>query len=101
MSRNKCSSCGLVNASADQICRRCGALLVDQPTPETGEAEREEVKPKRGIVRRLVWILGTTLLLLFAWYLSLLATSNRLSYDRRKTVDHAVTVLEQKGFGKE
>jgi len=101
MNRSKCSSCGLVNSTADEKCRRCGASLVDQPAPESGESNSDGVKPKRGIVRRLIWILGTTLILLFAWYLSLLASSNRLGYDRQKTVDHAVMVLDQKGFGKE
>jgi hypothetical protein len=59
------------------------------------------IPPKRGIVRRLIWILSTTLILLFAWYLSLLASSHRLGFDRRKVVENAVMVLEQKGFGKE
>src|SRR5688572_5382256 len=83
MNRSKCSSCGLVNPTTDEICRRCGASLVDGPAPEANESNSEEAKPKRGIVRRIIWILGTTFILLFAWYLSLLATSNHLGYDRR------------------
>ena len=98
MNRNKCSRCGLVNSTADLICRRCGDSLIDKPGLESGD---EEVKPKRGIVRRLIWIFSTTLILLFVWFLSLLASSDRLGFDRRKTVADAVMVLEQKGFGKE
>ena len=101
MNRNKCSRCRLVNSTADQTCRRCGASLVDQPMPQSGEIDREGVKPKRSIVRRIVWILGTTLILLFAWFLSLLASSEHLAYDRGKAVDGAIMVLDQKGFGKE
>ena len=98
MNRNKCSHCGLVNSTTDQMCRRCGASLLGEPAPESVS---EGVKPKRGSVRRLIWILSTTLILLFAWYLSLLASSDRLGFDRRKVVENAVIALEQKGFGKE
>jgi hypothetical protein len=69
--------------------------------PESGEVDSEGVKPKRGIVSRIIWILGTTLILLIAWFLSLLASSEHLAYDRRKAVDGAIMVLDQKGFGKE
>jgi hypothetical protein len=101
MNRKKCSRCGLVNSTADEMCRRCGASLADQPEPESGEVDSEVVAPKRGIVRRLAWMLGTAFILLFASYLSLLATSDPLGYDRRKTVGDAVMILEQQGFGKE
>lgn len=101
MNRNKCSRCGLVNSISDEMCRRCGTSLVGQPASESAEVQGEGVKPKRAIVRRLIWILGTTFILLFAWYLSLLASSEHLGFDRQKTVDSAVMVLEQKGFGKE
>ena len=101
MNRNKCSRCGLINSTADEMCRRCGASLADQPAPKSGEVDSEGVKPKRGIARRLIWILGTTFILLFAWYLSLLATSKHLGFDRQKTVADAVMVLEQEGFAKE
>ena len=98
MNRNKCSSCGLVNSTADEMCRRCGASLLGQPAPES---DNEKVEAKRGTVRRLIWITGTTLVLLFVWFLSLLASSDHLGYDRRKTVDNAVMALEHRGFGRE
>ena len=100
MNRSKCPNCGLVNSTADQMCRRCGESLMAAPASEPDESETDQVK-KRGFGRRLIWIFGTTLIFLFAWYLSLLASSNHLDYDRRKTVDEAVRVLEQKGYGKE
>jgi hypothetical protein len=96
--RNKCGHCGLVNTQSDETCRRCGALLSDAPT----ESEPVENKVKsRGIGRRLVWILGTTILLLFICYLSLLLTSNDLEYDKRKTVERAIMVLAQSGFDRQ
>ncbi len=98
MNRNKCSQCGLVNSNADQTCRRCATSLASEPVPEVFG---EEAEPKRSLVRRLGWILGTTFILLFAWYLSLLASSDRLSYESQKTVEKAVSILKQNGFGKE
>lgn len=108
MNRNKCPGCGLVNAEADQTCRRCGAALLEnefddssaEASPQSA-ADFDEAKPKRTILRRLVWILGTTLILLFVWFLSLLASSERLGPERRKTVADAVAILDQNGFGRE
>ncbi|HEY3041484.1 MAG TPA: hypothetical protein VGJ66_22295 [Pyrinomonadaceae bacterium] len=96
--RNKCGHCGLVNTDTDETCRRCGASL----SGEAQEIDSSEVKEKkRGIGRRVIWIVGTTLLLLLISYLSLLITSDDLEYDKRKTVERAVAVLEQRGFERE
>ncbi len=98
MIRNKCARCGLVNPTADEICRRCGALLGEKPPADLAG---DEAKSKRGILRRLLWVLGTTSILLFGWYLSLLASSEPLQSDRRQTLDNAIGLLEQRGFGSE
>ncbi|HEV7396737.1 MAG TPA: hypothetical protein VGN86_09540 [Pyrinomonadaceae bacterium] len=47
------------------------------------------------------WILGTTIILLFALFMSLLLTSKELPYDQRQTVKGAIVVLERKGFSRE
>jgi hypothetical protein len=93
MNRNRCSRCGLVNSESDESCRRCGASLTDQPA----ELDSEEAKPKRTFLRRLVWVLSTTVIILLGWYLSLLATSEGLSSERSKKVTDAIAVLEQSG----
>jgi hypothetical protein len=54
-----------------------------------------------GIGRRLLWILGVTILLLLAGGRSLVATSNPLSPDQRLVVLQAMTQLEQAGFSRE
>ncbi|HVQ38043.1 MAG TPA: hypothetical protein VMS31_10955 [Pyrinomonadaceae bacterium] len=99
MNRNKCLSCGLVNATIDENCRRCG-------TPLTGEGEEpaepvEENRRKRTLGKRLLWILGATLFFLFASYMSLRVTSDDLGSDQRQIVHRSVTILEQRGFGSE
>jgi len=97
MSRNKCPSCGLINAAADTICRRCGASLSGDEVAHVFVVE--ETTPRRGIGRRLIWIAGTTVLLLFIFYMSLLLTSEDLDYEQTQTVDKAIALLEEKGFG--
>jgi hypothetical protein len=96
--RNRCGQCGLVNTQSDETCRRCGALLSDAPNEPDSAAGTVK---KRGIGRRLAWIMGATILLLFICYLSLLLTSNDLEDDKRKTVERAIAVLAQGGFDRQ
>ncbi len=99
MESTKCRDCGLVNAKTDQACRRCGAslLAVESSADETVENKVE----RRGIGRRLVWISGTTIVLLFGFYLSLLLTSEDLGFQQREMVSNAIAVLQEKGFQKQ
>ena len=106
MRKNKCPECGLVNTAADETCRRCGTLLSGDSSQITGDSsqasEAGEDKPrKRTIGKRLLWILGATLFLLFSFYMSLRVTSDDLGYDQRQIVRRSVTILEQKGFARE
>jgi hypothetical protein len=81
----------------DEVCRRCGASLTGEAS---AAADSGDVR-KRRIGRRLIWIFGTTLVLLFVFYLSLLLTSDDLGFDRRQTVRNAIAILKQNGFDKE
>jgi hypothetical protein len=99
MNKTKCRRCGLVNLATDESCRRCGISLV----PTNFESiDSEEAPPrKRGLKQRLIWIVATTSILLFGFYMSLLLTSNDLGFQDREVVAQAINVLEQKGFRKE
>ena len=96
MNRNKCGRCGLVNNATDETCRRCGQHLTDEPTSE----EVEPTPKRRSLLKRVIWVVSTTVLLLFIAYMSMLVTSEDLRYDRRQVVEHAIAVLEGKGFQK-
>jgi hypothetical protein len=95
--RNKCGQCGLINQLADETCRRCGALRGEHSAK--GPDERKVKKRRLG--QRIAWIFGMTALVLIICYLSLLLTSDDLSYDKRKTVERAIAVLDGNGFGKQ
>jgi hypothetical protein len=57
--------------------------------------------PPRGFVRSLLLIAGTTLAIVVLAFLSLLLTSDGLSYDQQRLVTEAITVVEQGGFDRE
>lgn len=99
MSRNKCGRCGVVNLANDTLCRRCGSSLNGENSAEAGLVEGS-VK-RRSFWRSLIWIAGTTALILFIGYVSLLLTSADLSYDQTQTINKALALLVQKGFDKQ
>jgi hypothetical protein len=102
-SRNKCANCGLVNASSDELCRRCGTSLAngERTDPVAAEAITDESTKKRGFLKRVTWIFGTTLIVFFIWYVSLLTSSDGLQPDQRVEVNNAVALLQQQGFNRE
>ena len=101
--RRKCANCGLVNASSDEVCRRCGTSLGAQDSiPPIQSESAPQPKPKRrGFLTRVIWVLGATIVLLVIWYISLLISSDGLQPDQRAKVDSAIAIIGQQGFGRE
>ena len=95
----KCAHCGLVNFATEQTCRRCGASLLQGNL--IAEEPPVRIEKERGFGRRLLWVFGMTLTLLFVYFVSLLVTSEGLDVDERRTVADAVAVLKHAGFSKE
>jgi NADH:ubiquinone oxidoreductase subunit E len=100
-SRRKCRNCGLVNASSDELCRRCGTPLADEQHVDTGEPIAGATPKKRSLLKRITWVLATTLIILGIWYVSLLLSSDGLQPDQREKVQQAIAVLQQQGFNRE
>ena len=98
--RNKCAQCGLVNSAADEVCRRCGAALENEPGLATG-ADADTARKPRSFLKRVTWIIGATLVLLTIFYASLLISSEGLQPEQRDQVQRGIALLEQKGFGRE
>ena len=58
--RRKCAQCGLVNFAVNETCRRCGAALTAaDPIEHEQETVVEPIK-KRGVRRRVLWLIGVT-----------------------------------------
>src|SRR4051794_19572052 len=120
-SNHKCAGCGLVNFADASECKRCGAALdfgdAGHVAPRAFEVraepfevraasfedseEFEEVKPRRGLLTRVAWILTVTCAVIVAWHGSLLLTSDAASMNQRLKVRGAVEVIERGGFSRE
>jgi hypothetical protein len=93
--RRTCHQCGLVNFAVTEYCRRCAASLIPDDPLE------HEAVPKRGLGRRVLWILGVSVALLFMCSRSLLLTSDGLASHQREPVARAIALLDRAGFAKE
>jgi len=103
MPNSKCSQCGLVNFAGAAACKRCGAELCAPEVPAAAHAAPEALTEEsagagRSLPRRALAGLGLSALILFGWYLSLLATSERASYSQRELVERAVGQIERAGL---
>jgi hypothetical protein len=101
--RRKCANCGLVNAASDELCRRCGTPLNTDVRGERAPSGPDggETPKKRGLLKRITWVLGATSIILLIWYVSLLISSDGLQPDQREKVQNAIAVLSQQGFNRE
>jgi len=83
-----------VNFAENQTCRRCGTAL------DVVIAEEPSVR-RFGVGRRLLWILGVTVFLIFCWSRSLLLTSDPIEPAQRDMVLEVVRSLEHAGFSRD
>src|SRR5215471_9306593 len=102
-SRRKCTNCGLVNVGADEHCRRCGGLLEEgtEGAARPIESQPPAKPPRRSLLRRIVWVVSATLIILVVWYFSLLISSDGLQPEQYLKVDVAIGLLELRGFSRE
>jgi hypothetical protein len=101
-SRQKCPDCGLVNIASDESCRRCGAPLDLAEVPDKIiEAEPTNKPAGRSFLKRIIWILGATIVSLTIWYFSLLISSDGLQPEQKQHVQNAIAILRQQGFTRE
>jgi hypothetical protein len=98
MTSQKCDQSGLINFAGAEKCRRCSAALLPRaPVLESAAAPTR----RHGIGRRLLWMAGVTVALIFIWSRSLLLTSEGLAAGQRQVVMRAIPLLERSGFSRE
>src|SRR5205814_5363765 len=56
---------------------------------------------QRGFLKRVSWVLVTTIVILIVWYASLLISSSGLEPDQQQKVAAAISLLQQQGFTRE
>jgi len=99
--RKKCPQCGLVNAAADGVCRRCGVELDAEPLAPSDTPGKAAPRKSRSFLKRVAFIAGATLTILLIFYLSLIFTSDGLQPAERDQIQRAIAILGQKGFSRE
>jgi hypothetical protein len=91
----KCQNCRLVNYAGVDRCARCDSELGGGATVLSG-------KPRRpSIALRAAICVGVCVVLLAAFYLSLIATSRSLDREQKQLVKDATSLIREKGFDRE
>ena len=92
----KCSQCGLVNFASASSCVRCRSVLgYENPAPF------EKPSIARRLLVRSGAVMITCILIIIGFYISLIVSAARLSRDQKATVNRAIGILREKGFGTE
>ena len=95
----KCQNCDLNNFHTAENCARCHFVL-SEITIESDETVNR--KPlRRRILRRVIVCLAVCLFTVFGFYISLIVSADRLSYQQQATVNSAVEILDRQGFSDE
>ena len=94
--KKKCLNCNLINYPHAEICARCESVLIEFSSNNIAGTSFA-----RTILRRAVVCLAVCLFVILGFYLSLIGSSNSLTYDEKKTIENAVSVLREKGFSDE
>lgn len=97
--KKKCPNCRLINFADADACKRCLFELVEVSTCEPPEAKKSFVGPK--LLLRAGGLLTAVLIAVGGFYLTLLVSAKRLSYDEQKTVERAVAVVAERGFARD
>lgn len=93
-----CPNCQLTNFPQEKNCKRCDFNLLTVSSVDS--AQKTPVK-KSKLLRRIIVCIAVLIFTLFGFYLSLIGSCQRLSYEEKQTVFKAVAVLDEKGFSKE
>ena len=106
MNSLKCPQCALVNFAEVHQCRRCGEYLgnvIATPVGSTQLPTTEPAEPPENpnLTLRVLPVAGTIIVLVFAWWASLLLSSDGLDAQQRATVERAVAILRARGFERE
>ena len=92
----KCSQCKLVNFRDALACVRCEAELSGSIRADTAEMSFGKRLLCRGFI-----VGGVCLAIIFGFYISLIASADRLNAQQKEVVARSIKILEQKQFRSE
>lgn len=94
--KKKCPGCQLVNFEDAANCLRCGNDLTEVVAGVPDAARKSFFKSSFFI--RAGSVLTAVLIALLGFYVTLLVSAKRLTYDEQKSVERSIQILADKGF---
>lgn len=94
----KCPQCGLINFGTAENCIRCRANLSSIKISKDGEGISAR-KPK--LLKRLGVLIFAVIFAISGFYLSLIFSAEKLSYEQKQIVQNSILTLAGKGFSDE
>jgi len=91
----RCPQCGLIGFLSDVDCRRCGTAL---GSPAKAAKPGVQATSSHRIIKGVLKICAAVCGVLLIVYLSLLLTSDPLTFEQRQLVDRAIQTLDERGF---
>lgn len=97
--KKQCPNCKLVNFPHLEECARCRFNLFEVSSIADKHSEKgSAILP---ILRRAAVCAAVCLLALLGFYLSMIFTSDSLTYEEKAKITNAVKILDEKGFSRE
>ena len=94
--KKKCQNCRLVNYPTATVCARCSSSL------DGSKAEGSEGRPTSArILRRATICMFAALAAIAGFYVSLVFSADKLSFDEKAAVRNSIDILEARGFTSE
>lgn len=93
-----CPNCQLINFSTAKTCKRCDFSLLTV-SAESVDGKKPLYKSK--ILHRILVCIGAIIFTVFGFYLSLIGSCERLTYQEKEIVEGAIKILDEKGFSSE
>lgn len=95
--KKKCPNCQLVNFEDAANCLRCRNNIIEVVALDPGTAPKSFLRSKLFI--RAGSLLTAVFIALLGFYLTLLVSAKRLTYEEQKSVERSIRILDDKGFG--
>ncbi len=97
--KKKCLNCNLVNFADSEKCVRCLSELLEVSTLPHQKVQKIPLISK--ILKRTAIFVVVSLFSILVFYLSMIFTSDPLSFEEKQVVEKAIAVLDEKGFSNE